>query len=80
MSPDKLVHMANQIATFFGTQPHVDQVARVEAHLRDYWEPSMRAQLVEIAAAGHPDLSPLAAAAARNLGAQAMAAGASSTR
>ncbi|MBN2759330.1 MAG: formate dehydrogenase subunit delta [Rhodobacteraceae bacterium] len=45
MSPEKLVRMANQIATFFKTQPKEDAPARVAAHINDYWEPRMRAQL-----------------------------------
>lgn len=67
MSPDKLVYMANQIATFFASQPREDQVERVAGHLRDYWDPRMRAQLVEIVDAGRPDLDPLAASAVERL-------------
>lgn len=64
MSPDKLVHMANQIATFFATQPGEDRAERVAQHLRDFWDPRMRAQFVAIVEAGHPDLLPLARDAA----------------
>ena len=67
MSPDKLVHMANQIALFFASQPREDQVERVAGHLRDFWDPSMRAQLIEIVEAGHPALTPTVAAAAGRL-------------
>ncbi|SFU18821.1 formate dehydrogenase subunit delta [Sedimentitalea nanhaiensis] len=45
MQPDKLVMMANQIATYFATQPGTDQAERVAAHLNDFWEPRMRAKL-----------------------------------
>jgi formate dehydrogenase subunit delta len=45
MSHDKLIRMANQIATFFHSQPGVDQVEKVAAHLKDYWAPEMRADL-----------------------------------
>ncbi len=45
MPPDKLIRMANQIATFFQTQPGNDQVQRVAAHLNDFWSPEMRATL-----------------------------------
>ena len=44
MSPEKMVMMANQIATFFRSQPGTDQADRVAAHLKDYWEPRMRQQ------------------------------------
>ena len=47
-SPDKLIYMANQIATFFRSQPGNDQAARVAAHLKDFWEPRMRLQLFRI--------------------------------
>ncbi len=47
-SPDKLIYMANQIATFFRSQPGTDQAARVAAHLKDFWEPRMRLQLFRI--------------------------------
>jgi formate dehydrogenase subunit delta len=47
-SPDKLIYMANQIATFFRSQPGTDQPARVAAHIKDFWEPRMRLQLFRI--------------------------------
>jgi formate dehydrogenase subunit delta len=46
MSPDKMVHMANQIAAFFKSQPGADVAERVAAHLTDFWEPRMRAQFL----------------------------------
>lgn len=45
MAPEKMVRMANQIATFFKTQPGTDQSDKVAAHLRDFWEPGMRQRL-----------------------------------
>jgi formate dehydrogenase subunit delta len=45
MSPEKMVRMANQIATFFKTQPGEDAPAKVAAHINDFWEPRMRDQL-----------------------------------
>ncbi|NKX44843.1 formate dehydrogenase subunit delta [Roseicyclus persicicus] len=45
MSPEKLTRMANQIAGFFKTQPGRDQAERVAQHLKDYWDPRMRAEL-----------------------------------
>jgi len=70
MPRDKLVYMANQIATFFGSQPREDQVARTAGHLRDYWDPRMRAELLKIAESGASGLTPLAAAAAERLRAE----------
>lgn len=65
MSPEKMVMMANQIATFFRSQPGTDQAARVAAHLKDYWEPRMRQQLRDHIAAGGEGLDPLVLGAAR---------------
>lgn len=67
MSPEKLVRMANQIATFFRSQPGDDQAARLAGHLRDYWDPSMRAELKAHIARGGDDLDPLVRAAAPHL-------------
>jgi formate dehydrogenase subunit delta len=70
MSPDKLVHMANQIAAFFRSQPGTDQADRVAAHLRDFWDPRMRTEIAAIAAGRRPGaeaLDPLALEAVRRL-------------
>jgi formate dehydrogenase subunit delta len=50
MSPDKLAYMANQIGRFFARQPHDKAVAAIELHLRRFWDPRMRADIV-----AHPD-------------------------
>ncbi|MCB2115104.1 MAG: formate dehydrogenase subunit delta [Rhodobacteraceae bacterium] len=67
MSPEKMVYMANQIATFFKSQPGTDQADRVAAHLRDFWEPRMRAQLSAHIAAGGTGLDPMVIEGARKL-------------
>lgn len=58
MTPDKMVRMANQIATFFDSQPG-DRAALVAAHINDFWEPRMRRKLFDHVAAGGEGLSPL---------------------
>lgn len=68
MSPDKMVMMVNQIATFFKSQPGNDQADRVAAHLRDFWEPRMRAQLLDYVNAGGQGLDDISLRAARLLG------------
>jgi formate dehydrogenase subunit delta len=67
MSPDKLVRMANQIATFFKTQPGNDAAERVAAHLRDFWDPRMRRQLQDHVAAGGAGLDEAVIRAAARL-------------
>jgi formate dehydrogenase subunit delta len=67
MSPEKMVHMANQIATFFKTQPGEDAVEKVAAHIRDFWEPRMREQLLAHVAAGGAGLDAVVVASTRKL-------------
>lgn len=67
MQPDKLVRMANQIATFFRSQPGTDQADRVAQHLRDFWDPRMRAAIRAHLAAGGEGLDDLARQAVQRL-------------
>jgi formate dehydrogenase subunit delta len=67
MQPDKLIYMANQIATFFKSQPGDDQVDRIANHLRDFWDPSMRSSLRAHVEAGGAGLDALALRAARQM-------------
>jgi formate dehydrogenase subunit delta len=64
---ERLVHMANQIATFFATQPGQTQATDVAKHLRAFWEPRMLHQLYALVDAGTPGLSPIVIAAAAEL-------------
>ena len=59
--PAKLIYMANQIATFFAAQP--EGAAGAANHLRSFWDPQMRAEILAWRAAGGDGLSPLAAEA-----------------
>lgn len=59
MSPEKLVRMANQIATFFESKKHDEAVTGTAAHISDFWEPRMRKQLFDHIAAGGAGLKPL---------------------
>ncbi|WP_272001836.1 formate dehydrogenase subunit delta [Roseovarius sp. ZX-A-9] len=60
MQPEKMVMMINQIATFFSTQPGVDQARCIAEHINDFWEPRMREKLADHAAAGGKGMSALA--------------------
>jgi formate dehydrogenase subunit delta len=64
MSPEKMVHMANQIALFFETKPHDEGVAGYADHINKFWEPRMRRQLLDHLAQGGAGLRPLAVEAA----------------
>ncbi|HUO91732.1 MAG TPA: formate dehydrogenase subunit delta [Rhizomicrobium sp.] len=49
MSPDeKLVYSANQIAKFFAAQGETRAIAGVADHLQRFWDPTMRARLLEL--------------------------------
>ena len=47
MSQDRLVPMANQIATFFRAYPEADAVVGVGEHIRAFWTPGMCTALSE---------------------------------
>lgn len=63
MSPEKLVYMANQIATFFAASAPEQAVVATADHLRKFWEPRMRAAIVAYLDAGGEGLNPTARAA-----------------
>lgn len=44
----RLVTMANQIATFFASQPTTEAPRAVAAHINDFWAPPMRQRLLEM--------------------------------
>jgi formate dehydrogenase subunit delta len=48
MSPDKLAHMANQIGKFFAHRPEDTAAADIADHLRKFWDPRMRRQIIAI--------------------------------
>ena len=52
MSDESLIRMANQIASFFRTQPGGPPSEKVAAHLDDFWEPGMRRRLQDIVRSG----------------------------
>ena len=60
---DKLIYMANQIATFFASQPGTDGADGVAQYINDFWEPRMRRRFFELAAEREADLAPLVAEA-----------------
>jgi len=58
MSPDRLIHMANQIGKFFGSQGHDKAVPGIAEHIRKFWEPRMRTAIVAHLDAGGSGLDP----------------------
>ncbi|MEJ8307742.1 formate dehydrogenase subunit delta [Agrobacterium larrymoorei] len=56
---EKLVRMANQIATFFISQPKDVQVEGVATHINKFWEPRMRRRFFEMIDNGADGFLPL---------------------
>lgn len=64
MDLERLHYMANQIAREFAAQGEAEAVEATASHLRLFWDPRMKAQIVEGSRDG---LSPVAAAAVGKL-------------
>jgi formate dehydrogenase subunit delta len=67
MEEEYMVHMANQIAMFFASYPHDEAVDGVTDHLKSFWEPRMRKQIIDYVSAGGHGLHALAIEAVRRL-------------
>lgn len=64
---DRLVYMANQIGKFFEPQGHDRALAGVAKHVRDFWDPRMRAKMEDHLAAGGAGLAPVVLEALKSL-------------
>jgi formate dehydrogenase subunit delta len=64
---EKLVRMANQIATFFDSKPREEGIAGVAEHINKFWEPRMRRQLFEMLDDGTEHFNELVVAAAAKI-------------
>ncbi|MEG6509051.1 formate dehydrogenase subunit delta [Methyloligella sp. 2.7D] len=49
---DRLVYMVNQIGDFFKYQPHEDAAEGIANHIKKFWDPRMRKQILEHLEAG----------------------------
>jgi formate dehydrogenase subunit delta len=68
VSESRLVYMANQIATFFRSAPREEAVASTLDHVKKFWEPRMRRQILEhLHAHNGEGLNEIALAAIRKL-------------
>ncbi len=67
MLPEELVRMANQVALFFEAYPDDEALEGVRDHLRKFWDPAMRRELIEIEVSGTLPLRPLVARAVQRL-------------
>ena len=47
MTPEKLAHMANQIGSYFTTDPQPEHARQqIAEHMKKFWAPSMRLTLI----------------------------------
>ena len=67
MKAEKLVMMANQIATFFAAQGEERAVPQIAGHIEKFWDPRMRREIAAHVAASGAGLTPLARAALETL-------------
>lgn len=58
-----MIRMANQIAAYFEAYPRIEALEGIANHIRNFWNPRMRKQLVEYIDGGAEGLSPLVTAA-----------------
>ena len=63
MRPEKLAMMANQIGAFFKAQGEAEAPAAIADHLKKFWDPGMRADIIAHLANGGAGLDPLVAKA-----------------
>ena len=54
-----MIHRVNEIARFWEPYPHDEAVTGVATHIRSFWEPRFRQQLVEYGETGGAGLHPL---------------------
>jgi formate dehydrogenase subunit delta len=59
MKTDKLIRMANQIATFFKSYPEEQAIKGIHDHLLAFWTPGMRHLLVDYVSRNCDGLDPL---------------------
>ncbi|SEN48647.1 formate dehydrogenase subunit delta [Pseudorhodobacter antarcticus] len=67
MSPEKMVYMTNQIATYFKTQADPDRAGKIADHLSDFWEPRMLEKLYAHVDSGGAGMDPLVVEAAQRV-------------
>jgi formate dehydrogenase subunit delta len=59
MRAEKLTMMANQIGAFFKAQGEAEAPAAIADHLKKFWDPGMRADIIAHLATGGAGLDPL---------------------
>jgi len=67
----RLIHMANQVASFFGSYGEVEAIEGTATHLKNFWDPRMRREIeAHLAEKGGAGLSPIALEAVKRIAAK----------
>lgn len=66
-----VVRLSADLARNLGARPGGDPAAELAEHVRRFWEPRLRRELLELVGAGDPRLDPLVVRAAALLAADA---------
>ncbi len=68
MTTNRLVYMANQVASFFASYPEAEAIDGTANHLKSFWDPRMRREIeAHLANKGGERLSPIALAAVKRV-------------
>lgn len=68
MDNSNLIKMANNIGAFFKSEPDRElAVQGVEQHIRNFWEPRMRKEIIAYSEAGGSELLDIVADAVKRL-------------
>ena len=68
MNIDTLTRMVNDIANYFAAEPdHATGVAGIADHLKKFWDPAMRKQIIAHLESGGEGLEPMAKEAVQRL-------------
>lgn len=68
MDKSNLIKMANDIGSFFKSEPdRTLAIQGIEQHLRNFWEPRMRKQIVEYVEKGGAELMDIVQEAVKKL-------------
>ncbi len=58
MSEEKIIRMANQIATFFHSKPEPQGIEGIAEHINKFWEIRMRKELFDVIETNEAALDP----------------------
>ena len=71
MDNSNLIKMANNIGAFFKSEPDRElAIQGVEQHIRNFWEPRMRRQIIEYSQSNGEELMDIVAEAIRHIAAK----------